>query len=502
MRICGSLSIETSLGRSFDYIRGYLPVTEMHLLLFDPGLDLVRTFASVSSEEGEDFGRILPMPEETRDARMASWISMKEIEIVNQPDLRPEVGGILRKHGRRTDISMMAVRLELEGNRVGLLLMITNGTDKYTEEHGRLMRLLHDPFAVAMANALQHEELGRLKDMLADDNRYLRRELLELSGSEIVGADFGLKGVMETVKQVASLDSPVLLLGETGVGKDVIANAIHYSSRRKEGPLIKVNCGAIPDNLLDSELFGHEKGAFTGAIAQKRGRFERAHKGTIFLDEIGELPPHAQVRLLHVIQSKEIERVGGTSSITVDIRIISATNRNLLEMVTSHQFREDLWFRLNVFPIMIPPLRQRKGDIPALVHYFLEQKTRELKLEKNPVLSPRAIDPLMAYDWPGNVRELENLVERALVQYRGGMLSFENLVSTKHPNAELPLPSSQNRELLKLDEAVSLLIRRALQLAKGKVSGPGGAASLLGVNPSTLRKKMKKLAIPYGMKKG
>ncbi len=501
MRICGSLNIETALRRSFEYIRDHLPLTEMHLLLFDPGLDLVRTFASVSSDEGEDFGKILPMPEETRDARMASWISMKEIEIVNQPDLRPEVGGILKKHGRRLDISMMAVRLELEGNRVGLILLGTNGTDKYTEEHGQLMRLLHDPYTVAMANALQHEELGRLKDMLADDNRYLRRELLELSGSEIVGAEFGLEGVMETVKQVAPLDSPVLLLGETGVGKDVIANAIHYSSHRKEGPLIKVNCGAIPDNLLDSELFGHEKGAFTGAIAQKRGRFERADRGTIFLDEIGELPPQAQVRLLHVIQSKEIERVGGTQSIPVDIRIISATNRNLQDMVASQQFREDLWFRLNVFPIMIPPLRQRKGDIPALVHYFLGQKTQELKLDTTPTLAPGAIDQLMSYDWPGNVREVENLVERALVQYRGGMLTFDTLTPNRAHNDDTPLPAALNGDVMKLDDVQSIHIRRTLKAARGKVSGPGGAADLLGVNPSTLRKKMNKLGIPHGKKK-
>ena len=243
--------------------------------------------------------------------------------------------------------------------------LIADGLNQYTDEHARLLRLLHEPFAIAMSNALKHQEVIRFKDMLADDNRYLFDELRSVSGDEIIGSDFGLKAVMEMVQQVAPLDSPVLLLGETGTGKEVIANAIHYSSPRKDGPFIKVNCGAIPETLLDSELFGHEKGAFTGAISQRRGRFERADKGTIFLDEIGELPSQAQVRLLHVLQKKEIERVGGTSSIPVDIRIISATHRNLEEMIASGRFREDLWFRLNVFPDHDPAAQAEKRRYPG-----------------------------------------------------------------------------------------------------------------------------------------
>ena len=304
---------------------------------------------------------------------------------------------------------------------------------------------------------------------------------------------------MEMVQQVAPLDSPVLLLGETGTGKEVIANAIHYSSPRKDGPFIKVNCGAIPETLLDSELFGHEKGAFTGAISQRRGRFERADKGTIFLDEIGELPPQAQVRLLHVLQKKEIERVGGTSSIPVDIRIISATHRNLEEMIASGRFREDLWFRLNVFPIMIPPLRQRKEDIPALVHHFIDRKSMELKLTERPVLAPGAIDRLIAYDWPGNVRELENMIERALIQHRGGVLSFETLLPLAVSGGrEVVEDAGRNQVLSSLDEINARHIRRALEMAGGKINGPGGAAQILGVHPNTLRKRMNKLGIPYG----
>jgi transcriptional regulator with GAF, ATPase, and Fis domain len=290
-----------------------------------------------------------------------------------------------------------------------------------------------------------------------------------------------------------------LLLGETGVGKDVIANAIHYSSPRKDGPFVKVNCGAIPETLLDSELFGHEKGAFTGALSQKRGRFERSDRGTLFLDEIGELPPQAQVRMLRVLQYKEIERVGGTSPLSIDIRLITATNRKLEEMVKAKQFREDLWFRLNIFPIHIPPLRERTADIPALVHHFMQRKSRELRLPEPPPLARGAIDRLVAYPWPGNVREMENVIERALIVSKGAPLTFDDLAREKPSETSLP-PSGTQDAPLKLDEAMSRHILRVLEMTKGKVHGKGGAAEVLGINPSTLRNRMNQLRIPYGRK--
>lgn len=496
-RICGTLDIQTALERCLHYIRDFIPVTRMSLDVFDPGLNTIRFVAAATTQEETDFGRILPAFKEGKDEIESRWSFMEEIQIINQPESEPHIRKVFQSLGRSLDVSMIFMRLELEGSRVGSINLTTTGTDQYTDEHAQLMLLLHEPFAIAMANALEHEEVLKLKDMLVDDNRYLHRQLWELSGAEIIGADFGLKGVMNMVGQVAPLDSPVLLLGETGVGKDVIANAIHYSSPRKDGPFINVNCGAIPENLLDSELFGHEKGAFTGAIAQKRGRFERADKGTIFLDEIGELPPQAQVRLLHVLQSREIERVGGTESIPVDIRIISATNRNLEDMVRARQFREDLWFRLNVFPIMIPPLRQRKEDISALVNYFVEQKTKELKLGVSPTLAPEAITPLIDYDWPGNVRELENVVERALIQHSDGLLTFENPKSSQQKKDESLQTVSQNQKILKLDELNALHIQRVLKFTKGKINGPRGAAEILGIHPNTLRKRMDKLEIPY-----
>jgi transcriptional regulator with GAF, ATPase, and Fis domain len=331
--------------------------------------------------------------------------------------------------------------------------------------------------------------------------------LRQVIGEEIIGADFGLRSVMELVRQVAPLSSPVLLLGETGTGKEVIASAIHKLSPRKDGPFVTVNCGAIPESLMDSELFGHEKGAFTGALSQKRGRFERANKGTIFLDEVGELQPEAQVRLLRVLQEKEIERVGGTEPIKVDIRIIAATHRDLESMIRYRQFREDLYFRLKVFPIVIPPLRERKGDIPSLLQYLLQRKSREMGLADIPSVAPDSLKYLMTYPWPGNVRELENAVERALILSKGEPLAFHDIAVSLQSGSPLDFggtfvhdPKLQREDSLALDTVVSGHIRRVLDMAGGKVGGGRGAAQMLHINPSTLRKKMRKLGIPFGRK--
>ncbi len=259
----------------------------------------------------------------------------------------------------------------------------------------------------------------RCGEIQSDQIQYLHQELLRFSGDEIIGRDFGLKDVMGKVFQVAHLNTPVLILGETGAGKEVVANAIHYNSPRNEGPFIKINCGGIPESLIDSELFGHEKGSFTGAFNRKRGLFELADKGTIFLDEIGELPPAAQTRLLRVLQNHEMRPVGGVKDIPVDIRIIAATNRDLEEMVATNKFRNDLFFRLNVFPIAVPPLRERKDDIHALARYFVARKSKQMKFQHIPSILPGDIEVLKTYHWPGNVRELENIVERALIRNMG-----------------------------------------------------------------------------------
>jgi transcriptional regulator with GAF, ATPase, and Fis domain len=398
-------------------------------------------------------------------------------------------------------MSHITMDLELDEEQLGTFGIFAQGTHQYNETHAHLISLIHAPLAVTISNILKHQEIQRLQEMLADDNRYLQQQMMEMTGDIIIGANFGLKDVMQMVRQVAPLDSPVLLMGETGVGKEVIANAIHHSSQRRGGPCIKVNCGAIAENLIDSELFGHEKGAFTGAVSTKRGRFERAHNGTIFLDEIGELPLQAQVRLLRVLQHHEIERVGGSEPIEVNVRIVSATHRNLEEMIRAGQFREDLWFRLNVFPITIPPLRHRSVDIPALANHFIERKSREMKLRQVPPLAPGALARLQDYEWPGNVRELENIVERALIlsqmEIGKGVLTFDTLAGdvTGHPEA---MVRSTSTAIQPLEILITRHIENALKVTNGKVEGHNGAAQLLGLHPSTLRGRMRKLGIVFG----
>ncbi len=498
LKICSSLDIRTGLRRCLEYLSLVMPADWISLSLYDREFGAVRTIAvATSSEDVKIDEGMRTLSKEARDFIEKS--NPPIVRIVNRPDLDP-VTKNMQKYRDLPESSVIVLLLTLEGKRAGTLVLAARGKNRYTEEHARLLSLLNEPFTIALSNALSHQELLRVKDMLADENRYLHQEFRRLSGDEIIGSDFGLKRVMDLVRQVAPLNSPVLLLGETGAGKEIIARAIHDLSLRREGPFVMVNCGAIPETLVDSELFGHEKGAFTGAIGQRRGRFERANRGTILLDEIGELPPQAQVRLLRVLQNKEIERVGGAEAIPVDIRIIAATHRNLEEMTRSNQFREDLWFRLNVFPITIPPLRERTEDIPALINYFIGRKSKELRLLKPPTLAVGAIDRLMAYSWPGNVRELENVVERAMILDKKGPLSFDPLIPPAK-DGEVRVLHAQMNQPFKLDEVVSNHIRRILEMTKGKVHGPGGAAGMLGINSSTLRYKMNQLGIAYGRRR-
>ncbi len=495
LRICGTLEIEQAMSACVRYMHEIVPVDRIFLQVYEPELGAMRTLATAGAEESRKVNLLTPLPKEARDQIERHASEGDDVVVIDSEERNPIAREMLRAHGIE-GWSILRMRLATEGGRLGGVVLTAEGADRYTAEHARRLRLLEDPFTVALANTLEHREVMRLRDRLADDNRYLHRELQRISGDEIVGADFGLRGVMAKVRQVAPTESPVLLTGETGVGKDVIANAIHLASPRRDGPFIPVNCGAIPESLLDSELFGHEKGAFTGALSRKRGRFERAHKGTILLDEIGEMPRQAQVRMLRVLQHHEIERVGGTERIPVDIRILAATNQDLSAMVPAGRFREDLWFRLNVFPIEVPPLRDRASDVPALVQHFIERKAGELKIGETPQLEGGAIDDLMAYDWPGNVRELENLVERAMILHRGEPLRFDDL-GTSLPTKTSSVAPVSDEQPLDLDTVVSTHIRRVLGMTGGKIHGPGGAGELLGVNPNTLRYKMRKLGIPF-----
>ena len=506
--ICSSSDIGVAMHRCLIYLREFIPVDLMILWVYEESMSGLRTIAVATQQEGHNSDTIMLLTPEIREKLLKmevphiiverSGFSPVVLRIVNQPEADP-VGRSLRQYFEPPDYSALLLYLSVAGKKMGTVFLRTEGRGKYSEAHARLLALLLEPFSIACSNALNQEELLKLKDMRAEDNRYIHRELFRSFGDQIVGGDYGLKGVMEMVRQVAPLNSPVLLRGETGAGKDVIAGAVHNLSSFRDGPFVKVNCGAIPDTLVDSELFGHEKGAFTGAIIQKRGYFERANHGTIYLDEIGELPPHAQVRLLRVLQYREIQRIGSVNPIPVDIRIIAATHRNLEDMVEKGRFREDLWFRLNVFPIFIPPLRQRKEDIPALVYYLVTRKSRELKLPKIPVLTPGTIDRLMAYHWPGNVRELENVIERALILNKKDALSpdiflfqEEKSIGAEPGDHEMPM----------LEEVIVRHITKALKISKGKVHGPEGAASLLGVNASTLRHRMNRLRIVYKKRGG
>ena len=305
---------------------------------------------------------------------------------------------------------------------------------------------------------------------------------------EIIGESASIQRILKQIEPVAPTDATVLVLGETGTGKELICRAIHHLSSRRPRPLIKLNCAAIPPGLVESELFGHEQGAFTGAISQKQGRFELAHGGTIFLDEIGDLPLEVQAKLLRVLEDREFERVGGTLTIKLDTRVIAATHRDLEQMVQEGGFRQDLYYRLNVFPIKLSPLRDRNEDIPLLVSYFIRRICARLG-QPSCELSDAALERLQAYDWPGNVRELENIIERAVILCRGRKIDRE------HIQVEAAEPSAVAAEIQPLQALERGHIIAALQAANGKVGGAGGAAQLLGLKPSTLQSRMKKLGI-------
>ncbi len=496
LRICGNLEIEEALQQLLFLMTDVMPVTRLYLQYYDEDYAAMRMIAYADENECKKMDLLIPLSDEARE-RAANTSLKQDAYLIDDPEAFP-ISRELNRFYSMQATSVIALLLRLRGRTLGFLGIITEKAEKFNNAHLELALLLKDPLVVAMSNTLKHREVLQLNDLLADDNQYLHGELRRLFGDEIVGANHGLRGVMHKVRQVAALDSPVLLLGETGTGKDVIANAIHYSSTRSDGPFVSVNCGAIPDSLLDSELFGHEKGAFTGALSQKRGRFERADKGTIFLDEIGELPPPAQVRLLRVLQSREIERVGGVKTIALDIRIIAATNRNLEEMVKDNLFREDLWFRLNVFPIELPPLRERLADMPTLAQHFINLKSKELKLSAVPTLTPGTTEFMMDYHWPGNVRELQNLIERALIINPKGPLAPEHFSIGAVQRSAASSGGAGDSD--SLDDVIAGHIRRVLSRTGGKVSGPDGAATLLGINPSTLRNRMKKLGIQYGRK--
>jgi transcriptional regulator with GAF, ATPase, and Fis domain len=497
MRMCSSLTIEKALWDCYLYVRDILPADELVLVVYDASMGAVEVVATADKEGGATHSVKTVMPPEVR--REIESADRNPLVRIAEDILQDPIGGRIAETFGWKDSSLLVGRLMIEGRLVGAIYARAGGKGVYTREHAHLWAQVSRPAAIALANSQRYRELKELKDLIADDKLYFQEELRNAAGEQIIGADFGLREVMHAVRHVARLQSPVLLLGETGTGKEVIAGAIHNLSPRNKGPFIKINCGGIPESLLDSELFGHEKGSFTGAVSQRRGRFERAHGGTLFLDEVGELPHSAQVKLLRVLQEKEIERVGGSGPVKVDVRIISATHRNIEQLVAQGHFRDDLYFRLKVFPIQIPPLRERRADIAVLVQHVMKRKSREMGLHRIPTLAKGAIDDLLNYPWPGNVRELENAVERALILADGEPLSFTQILPSH--KAGVPLSAlGEEKESLRLDTVEAAHIRKVLDRAGGKVEGRNGAAELLGMNPGTLRHRMRKLGIVFGKK--
>jgi formate hydrogenlyase transcriptional activator len=380
-----------------------------------------------------------------------------------------------------------SIPLLARGKGIGVLVFSRRKPDPFTPEQMAILVDVSRAIAVAVANALANEEIARLRDQLEAENVALRDQLSRVTKfEEIVGDSPSLRRALEAVEQVAATDATVLISGETGTGKELIARAIHQRSHRAKGPLVKFNCAAVPEMLLASELFGHERGAFTGAIERRKGRFEQAHGGTLFLDEIGELPPELQVMLLRVLQEREFERLGGGDTIHVDVRIVAATNRDLMEDVRAGRFRSDLYYRLNVFPLRLPPLRERPEDIPFLAAHFAAKHGERFGRAINRI-DRRSMKLLESHHWPGNVRELENIIEQAIILSRGGVLRVDR---DTLPHANL---TGNMDERLRAQEREA--IETALRASRGRISGPNGAARALGLAPSTLDLRIKSLGI-------
>jgi formate hydrogenlyase transcriptional activator len=384
---------------------------------------------------------------------------------------------------------------------IGVLVLGRLRDDAFTQADIDFLSQVANQIALAVENALAYREIRELKDQLSKEKLYLEDEIrTEMNFAQIVGNSASLRRVLKRVETVAPTDSTVLIYGETGTGKELVARAIHDLSPRRAKAFVKLNCAAIPTGLLESELFGHEKGAFTGAVAQRIGRFEVANGGTIFLDEIGEIPLELQTKLLRVLQEREFERLGSSRTLRTDARLIAATNRDLETMVSEQKFRSDLFFRLNVFPVHVPPLRERHEDIALLVRHFAQQFSRRMNKVIETIPSA-TMDALNRYQWPGNIRELQNVIERAVIISTGPELSLD-IADLKFPKASpsqerADTPNSKTNGALRdvLEQTERQQILQALKQCNWIVAGPKGAAARLGVKRSTLQLRMQKLGI-------
>jgi transcriptional regulator with GAF, ATPase, and Fis domain len=504
--VCRHLDIHESVDRLMPALARALPLGTLMIRRVDLGLPALETVACASASDSPRKSR-----KESLSAadvsRLIEWSVRRQVTVASD-----EGPGPIREivaPGLAGDL-LIGPLVSEEGAWVGVLLLAALPAKRFAAEAKALAERLLEPFAAALENDSRLREIRAMREALEADKQALLTRLDRTDITEsVVGADTGLRTVMDRVEQVARSDAPVLVLGETGSGKEVIARAIHSRSRRSAGPVLRVNCGAIPPELIDSELFGHERGSFTGASASRRGWFERADGGTLFLDEIGELPPAAQVRMLRILQDGSFERVGGEKSLTVDVRIVAATHADLHAMVATGRFRQDLWYRISVFPIHLPPLRDRQPDIPAFAAHFAARAGK--RLGGHPLV-PTATDIalLQAYPWPGNVRELAAVIERAAILGNGRKLEIALAlgltpprVSPKAPVSSPHLDSAGEPAPLCLAAPATLVetTRRAIEAAlietHGRIEGPFGAARRLGINPHTLRSRMRGLNIDW-----
>jgi len=491
------IEIGETVERCAPLLARRLPVERIFVRRLDPGRTHVETVAAA------------PHAEHTRDSltpaefqELAAWCRRGRATRATAASLARRLPGLLPAG---VDGRVLAGPLIGEEGAAGVLVLVADEPRQFSHEHEEMFRALLEPLTVALENDRRVAELEGLRAAAEADRQSLLARLGRHDLAEtVVGAESGLRASMERIEIVAPSDVPVLLLGETGSGKEVAARAIHVRSRRADGPFLRVNCGAIPSGLIDSELFGHERGSFTGADAQRKGWFERADGGTLFLDEVGELPLPAQVRLLRILQDGSFERVGGSKLLHADVRIVAATNRDLHAMVAEGRFREDLWYRLAVFVIHLPPLRERIEDIPALATHFALRAATRFGLT---ALAPTRDDVnlLAAYAWPGNIRELAAVMDRAVLLGQGRALAVANALGPlPNPTPQshdaprgTPREPAQREAPATFDLAMTRHIEDALSRTLGRIEGPFGAARALGINPHTLRSRMRKLGIDW-----
>ncbi|QIZ77603.1 sigma-54 interaction domain-containing protein [Ferrimonas lipolytica] len=483
-----SLDVTASLSTCFNQLKAVMPLDGIYINYFDKQQRCIWPIAQVNALGTESQSGKISL-NTFMCQRLTSSHRPRMMVLADVQD-DPVTRWVLSNYLPQAR-SVILVRLLIDGVHCGIIGFYSNLANQYNDTQAKLLQQLHRHFALIAALEIQQRRQA------GSNMSFQRRgvdQVMDTVPETVIGEHNGLAEVMLKVRSVAPTRCTVLIQGESGVGKEVIANAIHQHSNSGAN-FVRVNCGAIPEHLIDSILFGHEKGAFTGADRQHKGYFEQACGGTLFLDEIGELPLTAQVKLLRVLQTRRTTRVGGTGEISVDFRLITATHRNLPQMIATGEFRQDLWYRINLFPLDVPPLRERKEDIPLLAEYFLESAIRRLTDDDHSGVTEYDTEQLMEYSWPGNVRELQNVIDRAVISSRNGKLEFDLRGEVASVSAITSSAPVDDIEIIPLDTMLSQYLHRVLLLCHGKIHGPGGAAERLDVNPNTLRSKLKKFEI-------